>query len=150
MRFRKIRIAWSVICGIACVLLIVLWVRSIWRSDSMISTPGPSAPGFRTTIFNGYIELDHTTYFAGPARTEWRLAAPSDHAPILWPHTTRGGFVFGSQFLVAPLWLPLIVTGTIAAAPWIRWSNRFTLRTLLIATTLVAVVLGLVVWAARR
>ena len=28
MRFRKLRIAWSVACGIACVLLIVLWVRS--------------------------------------------------------------------------------------------------------------------------
>ena len=31
MRFRKLRIAWSVACGIACVLLIVLWVRSYWR-----------------------------------------------------------------------------------------------------------------------
>ena len=31
MRFRKLRIAWSVICSIACVLLIALWVRSYWR-----------------------------------------------------------------------------------------------------------------------
>jgi hypothetical protein len=30
MRFRKLRIAWSVICGIACVLLIVLWVQGYW------------------------------------------------------------------------------------------------------------------------
>ena len=30
MRFRKLRIAWSVGCGILCVLLIVLWVRSYW------------------------------------------------------------------------------------------------------------------------
>ena len=30
MRFRKLRIAWSVVCGIACVLLIALWVRSYW------------------------------------------------------------------------------------------------------------------------
>src|SRR5262245_26932319 len=28
MKFRKLRIAWSIFCGIACVLLIVLWVRS--------------------------------------------------------------------------------------------------------------------------
>ena len=33
--------------------------------------------------------------------------------------------------------------------PWIRWSRRFTLRTLLIATTLVAVVLGLIVAVLR-
>ena len=38
----------------------------------------------------------------------------------------------------------------LAAAPWIRWSRRFSLRTLLIATTLVAVVLGLIVYAARQ
>src|SRR3954471_23472340 len=28
MRFRKLRIAWSVVWGLACVLLVVLWVRS--------------------------------------------------------------------------------------------------------------------------
>ena len=39
----------------------------------------------------------------------------------------------------------VLVSATIAAAPWIRWSKRFTLRTLLIATTLVAVVLGVIV-----
>src|SRR3954470_13955494 len=33
MRFRKLRIAWSVVCGIACVLLIVLWVRSYTQLD---------------------------------------------------------------------------------------------------------------------
>jgi len=33
MRFRKLRIAWSVLCAIACVVLIVLWVRSYSRLD---------------------------------------------------------------------------------------------------------------------
>jgi len=33
------------------------------------------------------------------------------------------------------------------AVPWIPW--RFSLRTLLIATTLVAAVLGLVAWVAK-
>ena len=36
MRFRKLRIAWSVACGIACVLLIVLWVRSYWSCDQVL------------------------------------------------------------------------------------------------------------------
>ena len=35
MRFRKLRIAWSVGWGIACVLLIVLWVRSYWWVDML-------------------------------------------------------------------------------------------------------------------
>ena len=36
MRFRKLRIAWSVFWGLACVLLIVLWVRSYWFFDQFI------------------------------------------------------------------------------------------------------------------
>src|SRR4051794_7644371 len=41
MRFRKPRIAWSVFWGVACVLLIVLWVRSYWWSDrGYFFTPG--------------------------------------------------------------------------------------------------------------
>ena len=44
-----------------------------------------------------------------------------------------------------PHWCPVLVVATLTAFPWIRWSKRFTLRTLLIATTLIAVVLGLIV-----
>jgi hypothetical protein len=33
MRFRKLRIAWSVVCGIFWLLLIMLWVRSYWIVD---------------------------------------------------------------------------------------------------------------------
>ena len=45
--------------------------------------------------------------------------------------------------------IPLLVSDCMLSAvaaisPWLRW--RFSLRTLLIATTLVAVVLGLIVW----
>src|ERR1043165_4216803 len=36
MRFRKLRITWSALCGIACVLLIALWVRSYWRVDLVL------------------------------------------------------------------------------------------------------------------
>ena len=33
MKFRKLRIAWSIMCGVACVLLLSLWVRSYWHID---------------------------------------------------------------------------------------------------------------------
>jgi hypothetical protein len=46
--------------------------------------------------------------------------------------------------VVIPHWFVLIVLATCATLPWVRW--RFSLRTLLIATTLVPVVLGLIVW----
>ncbi len=35
MRFRKLRIAWSVFWGLAAVLLVVLWVRSYWWVDQL-------------------------------------------------------------------------------------------------------------------
>src|SRR3954451_8568493 len=38
MRYRKLRIAWSVVWGIACLLLIVLWVRSYWQVE-MFAVP---------------------------------------------------------------------------------------------------------------
>ena len=44
----------------------------------------------------------------------------------------------------APILIFVVLTLSLAALPWIP--RRFTLRTLLIGTTFVAVVLGLVVW----
>jgi hypothetical protein len=46
-----------------------------------------------------------------------------------------------------PHWFLALTTGAIATIPWKPW--KFSLRTLLIATTLVAVVLGLIVWHSR-
>jgi hypothetical protein len=48
-----------------------------------------------------------------------------------------------------PFWFPVLIASLFTVSPWIGWSNRFSLRTLLIATTLVAGVLGLAVWAMR-
>jgi hypothetical protein len=50
---------------------------------------------------------------------------------------------------LVPIWFLVVLTSALATLPWIQWTSRFTLRTLLIATTLVAVVLGLVVYASR-
>jgi hypothetical protein len=52
--------------------------------------------------------------------------------------------------LVCTYWIPTLLTTALSVVPWlgkIRW--RYSLRTLLIATTLVAVVLGLIVWAVK-
>lgn len=47
-------------------------------------------------------------------------------------------------------WLPALIFAALAIVPWLRQLRwRFTLRTLLIATTLVAALLGLVTWLSR-
>jgi hypothetical protein len=46
VRFRKLRIAFSAVCGIVCLLLIVLWVRSYSRWDYCVAQlPGPQFCG---------------------------------------------------------------------------------------------------------
>jgi hypothetical protein len=53
-----------------------------------------------------------------------------------------------ASYIAVIISIPVFILAAIAAVPWIRW--RFRLRTLLIATTLVAVVLGLVLYAVRN
>ena len=48
--------------------------------------------------------------------------------------------------LILPIWFSAAAATFLAAAPWIR---RYSLRTLLLATTLVVVVLGAIVYATR-
>jgi hypothetical protein len=50
---------------------------------------------------------------------------------------------------VAPHWFLALIFALIAAAPWLTSIPRFSLRTLLIATTLVAVLLGAIIYAIR-
>jgi hypothetical protein len=54
-----------------------------------------------------------------------------------------------STAIYLPDWFAILTVSALSAVPWIRWSKRFSLRTLLIATTLVAVVLGAIVYAVR-
>ncbi len=52
-----------------------------------------------------------------------------------------------TSILIVPQWAVLGASTVLAVVPWMyTLSYRFSLRTLLIATTLVAVGLGLIVW----
>jgi hypothetical protein len=147
MRFRKLRIAWSVGCGIVCVLLIVLWVRSYWICDIAYGWFG--FPGYLQIDSNhGDIKLIANAEFMQP---KWRYTScvPSVN-DRLWFAKLDTKSRFGWWLNVSvPHWFSIVVTANIAAAPWFGWSNRFSLRTLLIATTLVAVMLGIIVWSSR-
>jgi hypothetical protein len=150
MNFRKLRIAWSVLWGLAAALLIVLWVRSYTIHDE--AWWPRSNVGFVVASVSGHILLssEESSYVS----EEISIV----HEKID-PETTRRfkenvlGFVlehFDNGISIAiPFWLPLLTIIATTVAPWIRWSKQFTLRTLLIATTLVALVLGAIVYAVR-
>jgi hypothetical protein len=142
MRFRKLQIAWSVVCGIACVLLIALWVRSYWWVDQILG------PVFGKRFAAGSMPGALVMGISSDRPISWRLGSNhSDEWLRLGDYPSRiwGMFHFEHFSFVAPYWFLILLTAAIAAAPWLRWPKRFSLRTLLIAMTLVAVVLGLIV-----
>ncbi len=154
MTYRKLRIAWSVGWGLAAVLLIVLWVRSYWIWDSVDAPIYPH--GFSLNSDSGQLTLQggvsdcpikDWSHFAVPSNIFESFATGPQAITVSGRKMTFSSCAteFPCIFSV-PHWLAALPFATVAIAPWVR---RFSLRTLLIATTLVAVVLGLVVWAAK-
>jgi hypothetical protein len=148
VRFRKLRIAWSVAWGIACLLIVVLWVRSTAyvdvltvRATSSRTLSIASIPGVLWITPNGF----------NPTTNRWhRIVESAD----LWVRagdnnvvTRRSLFGIMYRWLKIPYWFLASVTAAISALPFLRW--RFSLRTLLIAMTLVAVGLGVIVYSMR-
>ena len=147
MRFRKLRIAFSATCLIACVLLIALWVRSYWVADVASGRIGtiwsmhgcfqcclwlhnPSLPAAISSVSLDDLQIDITAAFD---LLSFDLQYDSAGILVKLPH-----------------WTLALMTAVCGAAPWIRQLKwRFSLRTLLIATTLVAVVLTLIMVAVR-
>jgi hypothetical protein len=160
MRFRKLlRITWTVFCGIACLLLCVLWVRSYRWADS-VDGHFTEFQLFHVNSIQGqvaFLTFPKSTPLL-VSKTDYR--GTLKHAPIgratgdFRTHTSHefAGLGFsrvepnGGIAVLTPQWLLISLVAILAATPWGRWRWRFSLRTVLIATTLVAVVLGLIVW----
>jgi hypothetical protein len=151
MRFRKLRIAFSATCLIACVLLIALWVRSYWIGDN-IRLPASEA---RVNVYSVRGTFSTSVYrvpISPPRGWEWESTPIGSMLPVFglrrsWSYHSDGPL----RYLVFPHRFLVLMFAMLAAVPWLPWwSKRFSLRTLLIATTLIAVVLGLIVWQTRQ
>jgi hypothetical protein len=151
-----LRIAFTAVCGLTAVLLCVLWVQ------------GYSYPGgwgvFRNSAFTGFApdELLNTpknswilgvgancgNLTVGYGSDFWKTQALME-AGARPPKLVRGFACYpmpgGGWQVSIPNCLGVLIAVGIAGLPWLPW--QFSLRNLLIATTLVAVVLGLALWA---
>jgi hypothetical protein len=195
MKYRKLRIAWSVAWGLLAVSLCVLWVRSYYvpfrllranaaRSEAIgvqsnggqfvvgkFKLPGVAPPDSvvdarlatdRNIVFYNQLLAEEQTKLKDPSHSardrEWiaerqQQIAVLQQAIAQWrakvamamagPQSIRPH----ASSVTVSHWLLLLVTATLAAAPWTKW--RFSLRTLLIATTIIAVGLGIIVWMTR-
>ena len=114
----------------------------------------------------GSIQLGDIIAIANPSRWQWNYtnASVEDLVRIVermpnrkyFRDTTLFGFVGNNyNWFTMSMFFPVMMTVTLASLPWLSlvpWNGipwRFSLRTLLIVTTLVAVILGLGVWLAR-
>lgn len=161
IRFRKLRIAFSVVCGTACLLLITLWVRSYWWADAF-SFPITSKYLLGVGSAQGGMTAIKSEYVPGYYNSSWQIdhesTADPSIAEVYRPHNRPGfhgvlglGIIDSAPFLVicVPHWCLLGAAIAIGTAPWIRWTKRFSLRTLLIVMTVIAVLLGAVVLAMK-
>lgn len=149
---RKLRIAVSAFFGALTLALCVLWVRSYWLCDDF-SLGISGGPGYKVISLRGEIGASRYQSREGAVSVGWRHATVApDKLPQL---SSRGqsrllGFAFTVPYLiVVPQWFLMAVSMSTVLAPWFPYSSRFSVRALLIATTLIAAVLGLAVWAWR-
>lgn len=143
MKCRKLRIAWSVAWGAVAVLLCVLWVRSYWRLDVWVRNNKSASTIVRADT--GLITYSQSNYGSTVSgQGAWvHLVENASMGMIYWQFDWAWR---PDIFLIrTPIWVPMFAFAILAGVPWIGWSKQFTIRTMLIITALVALVLGIVV-----
>ena len=142
---RGLRIAVSAVCGILCVMLVLLWVRSYWHWD-VLQGQILFKPGFGLSSVQGRVSMRLITQ---GDRVYWGAVSMrvADMSPLDLVLRVPGlGFAIRRDanlvFIAAPHWFLVAVTAALAGAVQVKQLRRFSLRTLLIATTLIAVLLA--------
>jgi hypothetical protein len=155
---RRLRISVSVLFAILAIAACVLWARSYGWVDylgtnlfgslrlSVISLDG------RLTVSMDQLALPDQAF------AQWYPADIRDVKMTRADVDDRFSAVagFGARWSVRPLstalllpdWFVALSLAALASVSWPRWKFHFSLRTMLVATTVSAVLLGLIVWAA--
>jgi hypothetical protein len=157
MKYRKLRIAWSVFWGLAGVLMIVLWVRSYRATDVLSSRPFCLSTYGRVVVwlrdesgpFGG--TGSKLIYMSSGALLRMSRIKEIEEPFEVEPFTSRTGFFLehddGRSVVQLPYWFLTLLFVTFGGLPWLRF--RFRLRTLLIGMTLAAVMLAAVIGASQ-
>jgi len=155
MKYRKLRITWSVAWGVLCLLLVALWVRSSQHLDE-VAVPTAAIKFIKASSVRGQLgcftgRWNPVFAFRNVLKLE-SFDAKSGYAATVTFESAWYFYCAGIQDweVRVPHWFVALVAATIAATPWIGLSWRFSLRTLLIAMALAAVGLGWAVYANRN
>jgi hypothetical protein len=144
---RYLRIATSALSFTACVLLLVLWVRSYYVEDR--ASLHARGVGLRFYSSRGWLVCSKSSDPNVAQNYPWSLELGVPH--WIQPGDERLRFrlplelLRGAAYADAsiPHWLPALAAGVLTLALAVPF--RFSLRTLLVGTTLLAILLGILV-----
>jgi hypothetical protein len=146
MRFRNMRIAWSVAWGVLAALVVVLWVRSYFAGDAI--RHDRKSRVYVVSSSGGVVAIvRNIDSFRNIGEDNAAVAKRSVNYIMRRTHSAMGidghtdGLIAG---IVVSHWVLVLASFIAAALPWlVRGDLRFSLRTLLIVVALVAVALAL-------
>jgi hypothetical protein len=149
---KYLRIAVTAFSLTACVLVITLWVRSYYRQWDISRLSGIRLITVHSNCgrasLNWIRQVDPDSEFEPIWSTSSYRANPRRPDPSTHKALGFGWKKYSAGFrLYVPYWFGVFVTGANAFIPWVKSLPRFSLRTLLIVTMLVAMVLGVIVAA---
>jgi hypothetical protein len=158
---RAIRGVVSVACLLASVGFAALWVRSYWWIDGFAWGPPPTSTGMRCEPHLAGQSADGRVLFVRFSDESWRgpphesslaleCQSRSKTARLWWFPDYAGGllrygfrrFATDGYSLDCPHWCLIVAFGAFAVAVKPKPRLRFTIRDLLVAMTLVAVVVA--------
>ncbi len=145
---RKLRIGFSAMCGVLCLTTVVFWVRS-YRLNEVIAFPAPG------TRFHVQSLVGRVVFGRASNSVSFRQDVTDSLRKAFRKRENRFGFssyraVPGDPLndlfnIVVPHGSLVAVFALLAVVPWIvSLKRQFSLRTLLITTTFLAVALGLI------
>jgi hypothetical protein len=137
---RYLRIGTTAACGIVCLALLFLWLRSYWFESDVKAFVTPTNRYELHSRTGKLIALKRRRLFIS---VELTLAYPETFFDELTTRNKFGVSRYSSDYFSAvgiPYWLLTVAAFFLAFVPWMRW--RYSLRSLLAIITLVALILG--------
>jgi hypothetical protein len=147
----------SILSLVACVAFMGMWVRSYWWCDELISHYTDTQVCSVLSVVGkvwlqstdlGPVQLTERKIISVPIGNRKMPEFPVPPLPLGFSTTWgfQAEFSWASSTMIVPYWFLVLTIGSLAMVSQFRWPWRFTLRTLFIATTFLAIVLGMIAW----
>lgn len=114
MKYRKLRIAWSVAWGVVAVSLCMLWVRSHWQQVGIYRVYGNTGMSLYLASNDGIVLIpteSHRLFQRSAAPTGWKLRQCT-----VYPMSYSWRRVHGDYYVI-PYFVPVSIATAVVVAP---------------------------------